>query len=85
MVLNNLYETNYAIDSLQRKIRDRLKAISKLTSKASKIDSLKIDTKGYEVSIAADPKHILELKKYAKSQHLAVQDNNQSLQLKGAL
>lgn len=85
IVLNNLYETNYAIDSLQRKIRDRLKAISKLTSKASKIDSLKIDTKGYEVSIATDPKHISELKKYAKSQHLAVQDNNQSLQLKGAL
>jgi len=85
MVLNNIYKTNYAIDRLQRKIRDRLKAISRLTSKASKIDSLKIDTKGYEVFIATDPKHILELKKYAKSQHLAVQDNNQSLQLKGAL
>ena len=85
MVLNSLYESNYAIDSLQRKIRNRLKVISKLTSKSSKIDTLKINTKQYEVTIATDQKHIQELKKYAKSQHLTVLDTNSSLQLKGAL
>ncbi len=85
MVLNSLYETNQAIDTLQRKMRDRLKSISRLTSKVSKIDNLKIDTKQYEISIATDAKHMKELKKYAKSQHLTVLDNNQSLQLKGAL
>ena len=85
IVLNNLYETNHAIDMHQRKMRDRLKSISRLTSKASKIDSLKIDSKQYEVSIATDAKHMKELKKYAKSQHLTVLDTNQSLQLKGAL
>jgi len=85
MVLNSLYESNHAIDSLQRNIRGRLKAISKLTSKVSKIDTLTINTKQYEVTIAADKEHIKELKKYARSQKLRVVDNNSSLQLKGAL
>ncbi len=85
MVLNDIYQSKYAIDSLQRKVRDRLKVISKLTSKASKIDTLKINTKQYEVTIATDQKHIQELKKYAKSQNLTVLDINGSLQLKGAL
>jgi len=85
MVLNNLYESNHAIDSLQRKIRNRLKEISRLTSKASKIDTLKIDTKQYEATIATDQKQIQELKQYAKAQNLSVLDTNKSLQLKGAL
>ncbi len=85
IVLNNLYESNYAIDSLQRRIRDRLKEISRLTSNASKIDTLKIDTKQYEVTIATDKQHIAELKTYAKSQKLKVLDTNSSLQLKGVL
>jgi len=85
MVLNNLYESNHLIDSLQRKIRDRLKEISRLASKASKIDTLTIDTKEYKVTIATDKQHILELKKYAKTKKLNVLDANSSLQLKGAL
>jgi len=85
IVLNNLYASNHAIDSMQRKIRDRLKDISRLTSKASKIDQLKIDTKGYEVTIQTDKKHISDLKKYARSKHLKVLDTNSSLRLKGTL
>ncbi len=84
-VLNNLYESKYAIDSLQRRIRERLKEISRLTSKASKIDTLKINTKQYEATISTDRQHIAELKTYAKSQRLRVLDSNSSLQLKGAL
>ncbi|NKQ40582.1 MAG: hypothetical protein HF962_03330 [Sulfurovum sp.] len=85
IVLNNLYESKFAIDSMQRKIRDRLKSISKLTSKESKIDSLKIDQKGYEVLISVDKKSLVDLKKIAKSKKLIVQDANNSLMLKGVL
>ena len=83
MVLRSLYASNHAIDTEQRRIRDTLKSISKLTSKASKIDSLKVDTKGYEATIATDKKHIADLKKYARSKRLAVAENNSSLVLKG--
>lgn len=85
IVLNNLYESKFAIDSMQRKIRDRLKSISKLTSKESKIDSLKIDQKGYEVLISVDKKSLVDLKKIAKSKKFIVQDTNNSLMLKGVL
>jgi len=85
MVLRNLYQSSHEIDTLQRKIRDHLKSISRLTSKESKIDHLKIDTKGYEVMIATDTKNIPELKQYAQSQKLRVEDSNSSLKLKGAL
>lgn len=85
MVLNSLYESNHKIDSLQRKIRDRLKEISGLTSKASKIDTLKIDINHYEASVTADKQHIAELKAYAKSQGLKAIDTNSSLKLQGVL
>lgn len=85
IVLSNLYESAYAVDSLQRRIRDRLKEISGLTSKVSKIDMLKIDTKQYEVTISTAKQHITELKEYARSQNLKVRDTNSSLKLKGAL
>lgn len=85
MVLNSIYESNHAIDSIQRKIRGRLKDISRLTSKASKIQTLKIDTKSYAASIDADAKHIKELKAYAESKKLTVLKENNSLKLKGAL
>jgi hypothetical protein len=85
MVLRSLYTSNHEIDSLQRKIRDHLKSISKLTSKESKIDRLKIDTKGYEVTIATEKRNIEELKKYARSKKLIVLDSNTSFKLKGAL
>jgi len=85
MVLNNLYTTNYAIDNVQRKIRDRLKDISRLTSKKSKIKSLKITSKGYEVTIETDKKYLEELKKYAESNHLSIESTKNNLKLKGVL
>ena len=85
MVLRSLYQSNHEVDSLQRKIRDHLKSISRLTSKESKIDTLKIDTKGYDVTIATEKKNIAELKKYARSKKLIVLDSNTSFKLKGAL
>ncbi len=84
-LLKNLYKDKYALDSVQRKIRDRLKDISKLTSKVSKIDSLKITPKGYEVSIATDQKSIPKLQKYAKSKKLKVVKSTTGFKLKGAL
>ncbi len=85
MVLNNLYQSNHEIDSLQRKIRDRLKDISRLTSKNSKIDILKIDTKGYQATITADNKSIKELQKHAKAKKLIIASAKDKLKLKGAL
>lgn len=85
MVLNNIYQSNYDIDTLQRKIRNRLKDISRLTSKDSKIDILKIDAKGYEATITADAKSIKDLRKHAKAKSLIAKDANGKLMLKGAL
>lgn len=85
MVLNSIYESDYAVDSIQRKLRDRLKEISKLTSKDSKIDNLKITTKTYEAVIAVKKKDISKLKKYAKSKNLITQETKGGLKLKGAL
>jgi len=85
IVLNSLYESNYAIDSIQRKIRDRLKDISRLTSKVSKIDTLKITPQGYAVKIATEKKNIIELKKYAKSKDLKAVKSDTGFSLKGAL
>jgi len=84
-VLKNLYASSHAIDSLQRRIRDRLKTFGKLSSKASKIDHLKIDTKGYDVLISVDKQHLEALKKYAKSKKLKVAKSSSGLHLRGAL
>ncbi len=85
IVLNNLYESNYAIDSVQRKIRDHLKEISRLTSKESKLDKLKITTKRYEAVISTDPKNLPKLKEFAQVGSLHVKESNSSLVLSGAL
>lgn len=85
LVLDSIYKSDYVIDSLQRKIRDRLKAISSLTSKNSKIDKLKIDDKGYAVTISSDKKTMKKLLKYAKTKNLKVNSSSGSLVLKGAL
>jgi len=84
MVLRSLYASNHTVDTEQRRIRDTLKSISRLTSKASKIDKLKVDTQGYEVTIATDKEHLAELKKYARSKKLLVGESNSSLLLKGS-
>lgn len=85
LVLNNLYESNHAIDSLQRKMRGRLKDISRLTSKDSKLDSLVLDATHYEATISTDKKHLDALKKYAKSEKLKIIKSQGNLKLKGAL
>ncbi len=85
LVLRNLYKTGYKVDSKQRKIRDRLKDISQLTSKESKIDKLTIDEKSYAVEISASKKSMKKLKEYAKAKGLVVKSAKDTLKLKGAL
>ena len=85
LVLNSLYKSSHAIDQKQRKIRDRLKDISSLTSKDSKLDSIKIDQKSYEAVISTDKKTIKRLLKYAKSKNLTVKSAKSTFVLKGAL
>ena len=85
LVLRSLYKTGYKVDSKQRKIRDRLKDISQLTSKDSKINRLTIDEKSYQVEISAGKKSMKKLKEYAKSKSLAIKSSKDTLKLKGAL
>ena len=85
LVLENLYNTNYKIDSTQRRIRERLKDIGQLTSKDSKINSLKIDTKAYEIDISANKKDLKKLKEYAKVKKFKIISKKNTLLLKGEL
>ncbi len=69
----SIYKKYTSLDKEQRAIRDRLKAISRMTSKKTKIDSLKIDKKGYKVilDIPDDPKTVKSLRTIAKDGDLA--------------
>lgn len=56
----------------QRRIRDRIKAISRLTSKETKLDTLSVDTKGYKaaLSVPDNPKTLQSLKTLLRDGHL---------------
>jgi len=61
-----------ATNAQQRKIRDRIKAISRLTSKETKLDTLTIDSKGYKaaLSVPDNPKTLQSLKTLLQDGHL---------------
>jgi hypothetical protein len=52
----SIHKKFMAIDTLQRKIRNRIKDISHLTDKKTRIDTLSVDTKGYRMSLSVPPK-----------------------------
>jgi len=85
LVLNSLYKSSHDIDTKQRRIRSVLKDIASLTSKSSKLDSIKIEKNGYEATISTDKNTIKRLVKYAKSKNLKVKSPNSIFVLKGAL
>ena len=61
-----------ATNTAQRRIRDRIKAISRLTSKATKLDTLTVDTKGYKatLSVPDNPQTLQSLKTLLRDGHL---------------
>jgi hypothetical protein len=68
----SIYTKYTQTDTTQRAMRERLKAIGRLTSKETKIDRLSIDPKGYKATLAIpnDPKTVLSLKKLAQTGRL---------------
>jgi len=69
------YKKYTALNTQQRRIRDRIKAISRLTGKETKLNSLNIDTKGYQATLNVPDK--------AKTRH-AVKTILQSAGIKNA-
>lgn len=63
----SIHKKYMAIDTLQRKIRDRIKDIGHLTGKEARIDALSVDTKGYRMSLSVPtkPKTVASLKALA--------------------
>jgi len=66
------YKKYSTTNTQQRRIRDRIKAVSRLTSKESKLDSLTVDAKGYQAALTVPnkPKTLQSLKAILRSNHL---------------
>ncbi len=64
----SIHKKYLALDKEQRAIRERLKAVSRMTGKKIKIDSLMINKNGYKVTldIPEDPKVVKSLRTIAK-------------------
>ncbi len=45
-----------ALNTRQRRIRDRIKAVSRLTSKETRLDTLAVDTRGYRAALSVPDK-----------------------------
>jgi len=67
-----IYQKYTAIDKHQRAIRDKIKSISKLVSKKTKIDSITIDSRGYkaQIDISKDTKSTKSLRAIAEAEGL---------------
>jgi len=61
-----------AVDTTQRAVRERLKALGRLTSKVTKLDRLTITPEKYQavMSVPDDPKIVRSLEELAKNGHL---------------
>ena len=67
-----IYKKYHALDTTQRAIRERLKALGRLTSKATKLDKVSLSKENYEaiLSVPNDPKIIDSLKALAQREKL---------------
>jgi len=64
---NAVYRKYHTLDTTQRAIRERLKALGRLTSRATRLDRVVLDDKHYEanLSVPNDPKTVASLKTLA--------------------
>ena len=67
-----IYKKYHALDTTQRAIRERLKALGRLTSKVTKLDKVTLSKERYEatLSVPNDPKIIASLKALAQRGNL---------------
>jgi hypothetical protein len=80
----NILQRYRDLDRPQRKIRETLRSIGSLTSKDSRLSSLKITPTGYEAGIEAPAQKLPALIKLAKQEGLSASVSGNTLLLKGA-
>jgi len=85
MILDSLYDRDIKIDKEQRHMRDVLKQISLFANKDTKLDILRLNTKGYAASFTPGKQTLAELKKSAKERGLKVKDIKSGFALEGGL
>jgi hypothetical protein len=84
----SIHKKYAALDTEQRAIRDRIKAIAFLTGKETRIEHLSVDSKGYEVrlSLPKKPRVTASIKKLSKAHGFAgVTLTDEAYTAKGAL
>ena len=74
-VRKNILDKYHRIDKEQRNIRDRLEALSLLTSKQSQIDTMTLSPGKVEARISTDPKERKKIEKIASQYHLLIDKN----------
>lgn len=80
----NIYQKFMNIDKRQRLIRDTIKRIENLTGKDSKIQSLKIDDRGYAAIIGTKPSKKREVINLAKRNGLPFKETKEGIHIQGA-
>jgi len=67
-----IYKKYRSVDTSQRAVRERLKALGRLTSKVTRLDHLTITPEKYRavLSVPSDPKTVRSLQELAKNGHL---------------
>lgn len=80
---SNIYQKFFNIDKRQRLIRDTIKRIENLTGKDSKIQSIKIDERGYTAVIDTKPSKKKEVISLAKRNRLPLKDTKKSILVQG--
>ena len=80
--LRNKYQT---IDTQQRKIRERVRAIGSLISKENRLQTLKIDDKGYRATLKINPAKKALLRQLAARADLPITEgrHTDTLQIRG--
>lgn len=81
---HNIYQRDNSLDKVQRRLRETLRKIGKLTSRDSKLSELKISPSEYEATIEAPSSKLRILKNLAKNEGLSVEISGGKLKLKGA-
>jgi len=80
----NILEKYRAIDTHQRKIRQKIHSIGSLVSKESKLKTLEVGNQGYRAIIEAPSSQRSTLKEMAKNADLDLTEHGAELQIKGA-
>ncbi len=85
MIINNIYNSAYKIDKRQRDIREKIKSISHLLGKGSKIDNLEISSNGYKGTISVEKNKLGDIQKLAKKNKINAKLSGNLFSVKGSI